>query len=206
MKFQRREDLIRNLNQSVFYSPTLKKAYMTYVADRELGLDVYVASEQNFEKKIHSIDASREFHLTGLTPGFAPRLYGNNVLFAERLPRRQWHFGWSTQNTKFWKMRKGKEGVIFSPLQVNRDWWSDDGFLGRCWTGGFKSWKSILEDGKGALSPTLAIQEDWLVNFAGNVGKVDKKTVYVYRDYYNSFLVRELTELGAEEVVEVDNA
>lgn len=205
MKFQRREDLIKNLNQSVFYSPKLKKAYMTYVTDKELGLDIYVASEQNFEKKIHSIDASKDFHLTGLTPGFAPRLYDNHVLFAERQPRRQWHFGWSTQNTRFYRMKKSKEGCVFSPVQVNRDWWGDDGFLGRCWTGGFKSWKGIIEDGKGALSPTLAIQDDYLVTFAGVVGKVDKKTVSVYRDYFNSFLVRELKALGAEDVMEVDN-
>ncbi len=209
MKFQAHQDLTRNLQQSVFYSPKLKKAYMTIVGREALKLEIMAAGEDNFDKRVTSIDASKEFHLVGLTPGFAPRLYNNTIVFAERLPKRQWHFGWGPGNTRLCSLevfhdKKPEAGL--SSIQFNRDWWGDNGFIGRCWTGGFRTLKGVLEDGKGALSPTLAIDGNFLINFSGIIGEVKGRNMSIYQDYYNSFLVRELRDLGAEDVKEIPNA
>ncbi len=212
MQFQTNQDLTRNLQQSVFYSAKLKKAYMTFVGAKPLTLDIYASGEENFDKKITTMDASKEFHLVGLTAGFAPRLYDGCVLFAERLPKRQWHFGWSNNNTRLSLLRvkppRGDNPVIAEMIatQFNRDWWGDAGFIGKCWTGGFRTWKGVLEDGRGALSPTLAISDGYLIGFSGVIGEVKGRNVAIYQDYYNSFFVRELRDLGADEVKEIPNA
>lgn len=212
MRFQNRQDLTKNLQGSVFYSPKLKKAYMTSLGKKEHTLVIYAASDDNFDKKVTTINTDVDFHLVGLTPGFAPRMYRGRILFAERLPKRQWQFGWSSNNTRLSELvlKKQKAGdkveVDFARLPFNRDWYGAHGFIGNCWTGGFRTWKGVQEDKRGALSPTLAVLDGYLIGFAGIMGEVHGRDVLLYQDFYNSFFVRELRDLGADEVKEIPNA
>lgn len=203
MRFQRNEDLVKSLSMSVFYSPKLKKAVRLH-PNEGLTLVPFAASDEAFDKKLPSIDARKEFHLPVLTSGFAPRTLEGALIAADRRPARQWHFGWNPQNTTF-AVVSGRGGKFSSAMiNVNRDWGTNYGFLGKCWTGGFKSFKTAIEDKHCALSPSLAISDGKLVSLIDVIGEViNAKTVGVHSEFYNSFIVRELKDFGVEEVKEI---
>lgn len=207
MRFNNEQDITKNLHQSVFYSQKLKKAIMLVSVGRGLKVEVYAASEEGFNKKIHTLDASKEFHLTCVTGGFAPRTFGGSVISAERKPVRKWHHGWSYDNAKIIQVRVSADGedLLGRSIGFNRDWYCDNGFIGHIWTGGFRSFKGVLEDGVGALSPTLAVIGNNLVNLTSIIGKIKNEEVLLDPEYYSSFLVRELKDLGVKEVKEMQN-
>lgn len=208
MKFNNEADIAKNLHQSMFYSPKLKKAIYLQSQGKGLKIDVWAASDNGFDKKIHTLDATKEFHLTCATSGFTPRLFQGVLISAERRPNRQWHHGWNSQNTDVLYMRLNKEGddVTVRSIRFTREWLTDNGFLGSLWTGGFRSYKAIVDEGVGALSPTLAILGKKVVNLSDVIGEVSGSDVKLYSDYYSSFLVRELQDLGVKNVMEIPNA
>jgi len=203
MRFDKIEDAHRNLDQSVFYNPKLRKAYRIAMGEG-FQAHTYSATEDGFKRRAGVFDVSKEFHLTGLRSGFAPRRYGDYLLLAERTPMRQWHFGWTTGNTIFSKVFVNKDELKETPIRTDRNWWTEDRFIGTCWTGAFASLKSVLEDGVGALTPSIAIYKGFLVSPHSILGKVNGDFVALYKDNYNSFLVRELKDLGFTKFSEIE--
>lgn len=205
MKYFSPEDVQRNLHHTVFYHPKLKKAYLL-LQEEGLNMIPFAATPEGFTKRLPGFRADIEFHLTTLESGFAPRLFCNKLVYAKRRPFRQWRVGWTPHNSNvgFVEIYE-QEQVGLSCLGLDGGWQTREGFVGDVWTGGYRTFKGVLQDGKGALTPHLALLYGNLINQVDVIGYLKKdNSIALKPEYHTSFIVRELKDCGVINVTQLE--